>query len=105
MWLVFFETQGKYGAIENIYWRGMAIFITIWVMADTVTCLLALIFLADIQGPSANQLRSLILLIFNYLEMVFGLSLFYYSKCARYFHSRMYRPQHSKIQGIPESDF
>lgn len=22
MWLVFFETQGKYGAIENIYWRG-----------------------------------------------------------------------------------
>ena len=44
MWLVFFETQGKYGAIENIYWRGMAIFITIWVMADTVTCLLALIF-------------------------------------------------------------
>ena len=81
MWLVFFETQGKYGAIENIYWRGMAIFITIWVMADTVTCLLALIFLADIQGPSANQLRSLILLIFNYLEMVFGLSLFYYLYC------------------------
>ena len=80
-WLVFFETQGKYGAIENIYWRGMAIFITIWVMADTVTCLLALIFLADIQGPSANQLRSLILLIFNYLEMVFGLSLFYYLYC------------------------
>lgn len=81
MWLVFFETQGKYGAIENIYWRGMAIFITIWVMADTVTCLLALIFLSDIQGPSANQLRSLILLIFNYLEMVFGLSLFYYLYC------------------------
>ena len=47
-------------------------------MLDTLTYLLSLIFLADILSPSANQLRSFLLLVFNYLQMIFGIALFYY---------------------------
>lgn len=47
-------------------------------MIDTITCLMALIFLTDLYGPSANRLRTIILLIFNYVEMLFGIALFYY---------------------------
>lgn len=50
-----------------------------FVMADTVTYLLSLVFLADIQEPSANELRTLILLIFNYLEMITCTAVFYYA--------------------------
>lgn len=50
-----------------------------FMMADTVTYLLSLIFLADIQEPSANELRTLILLIFNYLEIIIGTAVFYYA--------------------------
>lgn len=34
--------------------------------------------MADIQNRSANVIRSLILLVFNYLEMAFGMAYFYY---------------------------
>ena len=34
--------------------------------------------MADIQNPSANVIRSLILLAFNYLEMAFGMAYLYY---------------------------
>ncbi len=47
-------------------------------MLDTLRSLLSLIFLTDLYGPSANPMRTLILLIFNYLEMKFGIALFYY---------------------------
>lgn len=41
----------------------------IYCLADTVTYLFTLIFLADIQKPSANIIRSMILLFVNYLEV------------------------------------
>lgn len=47
-------------------------------MVDTVTYLLVLIMLADIQKPSANVIRSLILLLCNYLEVSLAMSYFYY---------------------------
>lgn len=37
-------------------------------LIDTITYLLALIVLADIQNPSANVIRSLLMLLVNYLE-------------------------------------
>ena len=47
-------------------------------LLDTVTYLIVLLVMADIQNPSANVIRSLILLVFNYLEIAFGLAYFYY---------------------------
>ena len=37
-------------------------------LCDTITYLLALIVLADIQNPSANIIRSLLMLLINYIE-------------------------------------
>ena len=44
-------------------------FILFYSMADTVTYLLALLMMADIQKPSANIIRSLLLLFFNSVEV------------------------------------
>lgn len=41
----------------------------IYSMADTLTYLLSLIIMADVQSPSANIIRSCILLFVNYLEV------------------------------------
>ena len=49
--------------------RNVMGILTIYFMADTITYLLILILLADIQKPSANIIRSLILLFLNYLEV------------------------------------
>ena len=54
----------------------------VYSMADTVTYLLALIMMADIQKPSANIIRSLLLLFFNYVEVSWGMAYFYYVYCA-----------------------
>lgn len=51
-------------------------------MADTITYLLSLIMMADIQKPSANVIRSLLLLFFNYIEVSCGMAYFYYVYCA-----------------------
>ena len=53
-------------------------FILFYSMADTVTYLLALLMMADIQKPSANIIRSLLLLFFNYMEVSWGMAYFYY---------------------------
>lgn len=47
-------------------------------LLDTVSYLIVLIAMADIQNPSANVIRSLILLVFNYFEMAFSVAFFYY---------------------------
>jgi len=52
--------------------------ISLYFMLDTITYLLCLIFLSDIQRPSANVIRSMILLFINYLEVSFEISLLYY---------------------------
>lgn len=51
---------------------------TAYMMADTITYLLLLIILADIQKPSANVIRSLILLFVNYLEVSLDISAIYF---------------------------
>lgn len=43
--------------------------LVIYMMADTISYLLVLIFMADIQRPSANKIRSIIMLFFNYIEI------------------------------------
>lgn len=47
-------------------------------LVDTITYLLSLIILADIQNPSANTIRSMIMLIINYLEISLDISVIYY---------------------------
>lgn len=54
-------------------------------MADTIICLMSLIFLTDLHEPSANRLRTIILLIFNYIGMFLGIAQFYYT----YFWNRI----------------
>lgn len=48
-------------------------------MTDTIICLMSLIFLTDLHEPSANRLRTIILLIFNYIGMFLGIAQFYYT--------------------------
>lgn len=57
------------------YWL-MAV--VIYCMCDTVTYLLTLILLADIQKPSANVIRSMVMLFVNYMEVAFELAFLYY---------------------------
>ncbi len=52
--------------------------ISLYLIFDTITYLLCLIFLSDIQRPSANVIRSMILLFINYLEVSVDISLLYY---------------------------
>lgn len=66
--------------LENRKWiLYLLVAITAYIMLDTITYLMSLIFLTDIVEPSANCLRTIILLIFNYMEMIFGIALFYYA--------------------------
>lgn len=46
----------------------------IYNMSDTITYLLTLVIMADIQRPSANIIRSMIMLFVNYLEVSFGMA-------------------------------
>lgn len=43
--------------------------VLVYFMADTITYLLSLIVLSDIQRPSANAIRSMIFLFLNYIEV------------------------------------
>lgn len=54
--------------------QNSAMFLMIYNLTDTITYLLALIFLADIQSPSANIIRALLMLLFNYLEVAFEIT-------------------------------
>lgn len=50
----------------------------IYSLLDTVTYLLSLILMSDIQRPSANLIRSLILLLVNYLEVCADMAFLYF---------------------------
>ena len=52
--------------------------VLIYFMVDTITYLLTLILLADLQPPSANIIRSMILFFINYIEVVFETSVIYF---------------------------
>lgn len=53
--------------------------ITIICLVDTVTYLLVLIMLSDVQRPSANIIRSLMMLFVNYFEISGDLAFLYYT--------------------------
>lgn len=50
----------------------------IYNISDTITYLLVLIVLADIQRPSANIIRSMIMLFVNYIEVSLGVAYLYF---------------------------
>ena len=50
----------------------------IYLMLDTITYLVLLIVLSDIQRPSANVIRSMIFLLINYLEVSFDIGAIFY---------------------------
>lgn len=52
--------------------------ILIYNMCDTVTYLLVLILMSDIQRPSANIIRSMIMLFVNYMEVSLEMAFLYY---------------------------
>lgn len=53
-------------------------FFSVYALMDTVTYLLALIILADIQRPSANRIRSMLMLGINYIEVSMDMAILYY---------------------------
>lgn len=64
---------------DGVEWCSVIMCILmVYDLADTITYLLSLIILADIQNPSANTIRSLIMLIINYLEVSLDISVVYY---------------------------
>lgn len=69
---------GKCSMFQNELIKKVLAGLLAYNLLDTVTYLLMLIVIADIQKPSANVIRSLILLVFNYLEMAFSMAYFYY---------------------------
>lgn len=52
--------------------------VILYLMADTITYLITLIVLSDIQRPSANVIRSMIFLLVNYVEVSLDIALIYY---------------------------
>lgn len=61
------------------YFLAISCAVVIYSMADTLTCVMWLIFLADLQPPAANPLRNLVMLILNYIETMMSIALLYYS--------------------------
>lgn len=47
-------------------------------LIDTVTYLLSLLLMADVQRPSANVIRSMLLLLFNYIEVSLEMTCLFY---------------------------
>lgn len=64
--------------IAETSWIYLVSLCLFYSMADTVTYLLGLLMMADIQKPSANVIRSLLLLFFNYIEVSLEMAYFYY---------------------------
>lgn len=62
----------KYGKTERLCCAVM--FVMGYGLIDTITYLLELIILADIQNPSANVIRSMIMLFINYFETAFEIA-------------------------------
>lgn len=58
--------------------KACSVGLVIYSMCDTITYLLVLITLADIQRPSANLIRSMLLLFVNYIEVAFDLTFLYW---------------------------
>lgn len=63
----------KYECVKTI-----AFIIVLYEFVDIITYLLGLVFLADIQRPSANVTRSILLMGINYVSCVFCVTFFFY---------------------------
>lgn len=58
--------------------KNICVCVVLYFMVDTITYLMMLILMADIQNPSANLIRSIILLFVNYVEASGALSFLCY---------------------------
>lgn len=74
LWVMLYAGMGK---IHIYAKRGIA-GIVLYVMSGTLVYLLTLIMFADIQRPSANIIRSLIMLFVNYIEVSFDIAVLFY---------------------------
>lgn len=86
-WLVSCKMLDCCPVIKNI----VVPFFIIYNMSDTVTYLLSLVIMADIQRPSANIIRSMILLFVNYMEVSFGMAYLYFLHYERIGQSILFR--------------
>lgn len=77
---VVFFLVWHYGLFAQFPWVRMILFpiIIVYGISDTITYLLTLIIMADIQRPSANIIRSLIMLLVNYAEVSVGIAYLYF---------------------------
>ena len=74
-------------------WKvNISMSLLMYFMMDTVTYLLALVLLSDVQSPSANIIRSMILFFVNYLEVILETSILYFM------HSNYYLEDSISIQ-------
>ncbi len=77
---IFFFLFWQYGFFmqDPILYEAAFPCIILYSMSDTVTYLLTLLMMADIQRPSANLIRSMIMLFVNYIEVALGLAYLYF---------------------------
>lgn len=74
LWYILqFIPSSFYSCFETIFTVIILIF-----LVDTVTYLLTLIIMSDVQRPSANIIRSMIMLFINYIEISCDLAFLYY---------------------------
>lgn len=75
----------QYGLFSQPPWIRTILFpiIIVYGISDTITYLLTLIIMADIQRPSANIIRSLIMLLVNYMEVALGTAYLYFASYDR----------------------
>lgn len=73
----------KYGNIadrKGIF--GLINILLAYNLADTITYLMCLLLMADIQKPSANVIRSILLLLLNYVEVSMEMVCLFYQRFA-----------------------
>lgn len=74
MGIIIMHCGGQQNYLPNIY----ITVIICYNLADTVTYLASLILMADIQRASANIIRSMLLLLFNYVEVSLDMAYLYF---------------------------
>lgn len=71
-----FFVYGDRAELETLsFWLKIFLYYN---LADTVTYLISLILMADIQKPSANVIRSMLLLLLNYVEVSLEMACLYF---------------------------
>lgn len=60
------------------YLEGIVLIVVVYAICDTMSYLLTLIIMSDIQRPSANIIRSILMLFVNYVEVSLDMSFLYW---------------------------